>query len=110
MGTRSSLRNARLEVEVRAGFATSTDGSHTLPDGLSASFERIINEQRDHELFVFRSKIPSENCTESLLIVKFTTITRRNELIARTRWRDGLNASVCPPVGRISICERIISV
>ena len=55
---------ARLEV--RASSATSTDGSHTLPDGLSANFERIINEQRDHELFVFRPKVPSENCTEIL--------------------------------------------
>ena len=56
-------RFARLEVEVRAGSATSTDGFRTLPDGLSASFERIIN---DHELFVFGSKVPSENCTEIL--------------------------------------------
>ena len=67
MGTRQVIpeeRFARLEVEMRAGSATSTDGSHTLPDGLSASFERIINEQRDHELF--GSKIPSENCTEIL--------------------------------------------
>jgi len=59
-------RFARLEVEMRADSVTSTDGSHTLPDGLSASFERIINEQRDHELFVFGSKIPSENCTKIL--------------------------------------------
>ena len=59
-------RFARLEVEVHAGSATSFDGSHTLPDGLSASFERIINEQRDHKLFVFGSKVPLENCTEIL--------------------------------------------
>ena len=51
---------ARLEGEIRADPATSSNGSHTLPNGLSASFERIINEQRD-ELFVFGPKVPSEN-------------------------------------------------
>jgi len=103
---------------VRAGPATSTNGSHALPDGLSASFERIINEQREHELIVFGlPKVSSENCTETItkvsssldvsvslpeiaralaqipsrnsssspLIIKFTTIAKRNELIARAR-------------------------
>jgi len=48
---------------------------------------------------VFR--IPGRNSPH----LKFTTIARRNELIARIRWRHGLNASVAP-IGRISICER----
>ncbi|KYN42048.1 hypothetical protein ALC56_03517 [Trachymyrmex septentrionalis] len=107
-------RFVRLEGEVRTDPATFTDGSHALPDGLSASFERIINEQRNYELIIFDlPKVPSKNCTETIirvssfldalmssselvrafrisgrnsslspLIVKFTTIARRNELIA----------------------------
>ncbi|KYM85638.1 hypothetical protein ALC53_04419 [Atta colombica] len=39
----------------------------SLLDGLSASFERIINEQRNHEFIIFGlSKVPSENCTETI--------------------------------------------
>ncbi|KYN10290.1 hypothetical protein ALC57_17576, partial [Trachymyrmex cornetzi] len=54
-------RIARLEEEVRAGSVTSAGGSHALPDELSASFERIISEQRYDELIVFGlPKVPSE--------------------------------------------------
>ena len=64
-------RLARLEGKVRAGPAISADSSHTLPDGLSTSFERIISEQRN-ELIVFGlSKVPSENCTETITRVSF---------------------------------------
>ena len=52
---------------MRAGFAISIDGFHALPDELSASFKRIINGQRDHELIVFGlPKVPLENCTETI--------------------------------------------
>ncbi|KYN10401.1 hypothetical protein ALC57_17472, partial [Trachymyrmex cornetzi] len=41
-------------------------------------------------------RIPGRNSSSSLLIVKFATIARRNELITRARRRGGLNASdVC---------------
>ena len=56
--------------------------------------------------------IPGGNSSLSSLIVKFTTIARCNELIARACRRGGLNAfDVCSswPVGRISICERAIT-
>ncbi|KYN29356.1 hypothetical protein ALC57_01203 [Trachymyrmex cornetzi] len=138
-------RIARLEGEVRADPATSVGGFHALPDGLSASFDRIINEQRNHELIVFGlPKVPSENCIETItrvssslgvlvssseiarafripgrglssspLIVKFTTIARRNELIVGACRRGGLSFSVVSgssPTGRISICERATAV
>ena len=56
---------------MRAGPATSADGSYALSDGLSASFERIINKQRDHEFVFGLSKVPSENCTETITRVSF---------------------------------------
>lgn len=59
MGARQVIleeRFARLEGKVIIGPAISADGSHALPDKLSANFERIINEQRDYELIVFGSQ------------------------------------------------------
>jgi len=60
-------RFARLEEEVRVGPATSAGSFHALLDELSASFERIINEQTNHELIVFGlPKVSSENCPETI--------------------------------------------
>jgi len=42
-------RRARLEGQAHFGLADSTVGSHVLEDELAANFERIVNEQRDHE-------------------------------------------------------------
>jgi len=64
MGTRQVILEkhfARLKGKVRAGLATSVGGSHVLSDGLSVSFERIINE-----LIVFGLRVPSENYTETI--------------------------------------------
>ena len=66
MGTRQVILEkhfARLKGKVRAGLATSVGGSHVLSDGLSVSFERIINE-----LIVFGLlRVPSENYTETII-------------------------------------------
>ena len=51
-------RLARLEGEVRAGLAIFADFcSYVLSNGLSASFERIINEQRDHSYSVYQRSL-----------------------------------------------------
>lgn len=65
MGTRQVILEkhfARLKGKVRAGLVTSAGGSHVLSDGLSVSFEHIINE-----LIVFGLlRVPSENYTETI--------------------------------------------
>ena len=59
MGARQVLEECftRLEGEMRADLAISAGGSHAVPDGLSASFERIINEQRDHSYSVYQRSL-----------------------------------------------------
>ncbi|KYQ53815.1 hypothetical protein ALC60_07298 [Trachymyrmex zeteki] len=43
-------RCARLEGEACSDLMNSTNGSRILANGLAASFEHMVNEQRDHEL------------------------------------------------------------
>ena len=83
---------------MRADLAISAGGSHAVPDGLSASFERIINEQRDHELIVFNlPKVSSENCTKTIIrVLSFLDVSVSSSEIARAFRIPGRNSSSSP--------------
>lgn len=99
MGTRQVILEkhfARLKGKVRAGLVTSAGGSHVLLDGLSVSFERIINE-----LIVFSLlRVPSENYTET--ITKISSSLDVSMSLSEIARAFGIPGRIRPRLGLLS--------